>query len=215
MHKPEVVLINYGAGNLMSIKNALEYCGANVVVTSDKQIILEAKRIILPGVGAFNFAMRSLKDLDLIDSIIQVANNNVPFLGICLGMQLLFDESDEFEKTKGLGLISGHITSIKNLIPSDLIQKIPHIGWTELHKPDSLKNWEDTLLSDYLPHESAYFLHSYVAVPSISKNKIADFFYGSYNLTAMVRKDNINGCQFHPEKSGEVGLNILRRFLLQ
>ena len=201
MNKSEVVLIDYGVGNLMSIKRALEYCGANVVVTSDKQIILEAKRVILPGVGAYKFAMSSLKDLDLIDSIVQLANNNVPLLGICLGMQLLFDESDEFEITKGLGLISGRVTSIKNLTSSGTIQKIPHIGWTSLHKPDVLTNWEDTLLSDYQPNMDAYFLHSYVAVPAILKNKIADFFYGGYNLTAMVSKDKITGCQFHREKS--------------
>ena len=211
MNKPEVIVIDYGVGNLLSVQRGLEKCGAKVIVTSDPKIILDGNRVVIPGVGAFSNAMKALKDLGLIEVLSELSERKTPLLGICLGMQLLLDESEEFGMTKGLGLIPGRVIPVPNQTNMGEKQKIPHIGWSSLHNSHS-KGWSNTLLQNNKPGDSAYFVHSFMAVPSDSNNLIAECNYGGMKIAAVIGKDQITGCQFHPEKSGEVGLEILRNF---
>jgi len=212
MIKSEVVVIDYGVGNLLSVKRGLEHCGATVCLTADPQKILDAKRVVLPGVGAFSNAMQTLESLNLVTVIQELAQRQTPLLGICLGMQLLLDYSEEFGKTAGLGLIPGQVIPVPVRSLSDMVEKIPHIGWSELYPSRSNSEWHNTLLHDNFPGEAAYFVHSFMAVPTELCDRIADCLYGGHKISATISRGNITGCQFHPEKSGEVGLKILRRF---
>ena len=197
------------------MQRAFEYCGAKVNLTNNPDQIISAQRLVLPGVGSFANAMQELERLSLIEVIHEIYKIKKPLLGICLGMQLLFDESEEFGITTGLGLIPGRVIKIPNKTISNKLQKIPHIGWNKLQLSNTRIDWQETLLKDNYPHEAAYFLHSFMATPKIPEHLIAHCIYGGHKITAMVRKDNMTGCQFHPEKSGEVGLKILRRFILE
>jgi glutamine amidotransferase len=214
MSAPEVIVIDYGAGNLLSVQRGLEYCGAKVILTADPAQIRAAKRVVLPGVGAFANAMQALEKLSLVAVIRELAQRKTPLLGICLGMQLLLEESDEFGITAGLGLIPGRVIAAPNLTLSGESQKIPHIGWSALQPSNVAVGWQHTLLEDNRPGEAAYFVHSFMAVPTDPSHRIADCLYGGHKIAATIGRDHITGCQFHPEKSGEVGLKILRRFLL-
>jgi glutamine amidotransferase len=213
MSPSEVVVIDYGVGNMLSVQRGLEHCGGKVTLTSDPKQILTAKRVVLPGVGAFENAMQALERLGLVAVIREIARCQIPLLGICLGMQLLLEESEEFGVTAGLGLISGRVLPIPNLTLSGATQKIPHIGWSALQPSGASERWRDTLLKDNRAGDAAYFVHSFMAVPSESVNRIADCVYGGHLIPAVIGREKITGCQFHPEKSGEVGLKILRRFL--
>lgn len=215
MSTAEVTVIDYGVCNLLSVQRGLEHCGANVTLTADPEQILAATRVVLPGVGAFNNAMQALDLLGLVPVIRELARRQTPLLGICLGMQLLLEESEEFGITPGLGLIPGRVIPVPNQTQSGEIQKIPHIGWNALHTSRALSGWNGTLLQDNNPGEAAYFVHSYMAVPSEKAHRIAECVYGGHLIPATIGRDQITGCQFHPEKSGEVGLKILRRFILQ
>lgn len=215
MNAPEVTVIDYGAGNLLSVQRALEYCGANVVLTADPDIILSSKRVVLPGVGAFPDAMQALENLGLVATINKLSEYKIPLLGICLGMQLLLEESEEFGVTAGLGLIPGRVTSVPSHTTSGIKQKIPHIGWSELQSASMTTDWQQTLLEDNTPGDSAYFVHSFMAVPVDPTCRIADCLYGGHRIAAVIGRGQIMGCQFHPEKSGAVGLKILRSFIFQ
>ena len=215
MNRPEVTVIDYGVGNLLSVQRGLEHCGANVILTADPEQILSAKRVVLPGVGAFANAMQALESLGLVAVICELAQQKTPLLGICLGMQLLLEESDEFGVTTGLGLIPGRVIAVPDHTLSGATQKIPHIGWSAIQPSDALARWQHTLLQDNRIGEAAYFVHSFMAVPTDPANRIADCIYGQHKIAATIGRDQITGCQFHPEKSGEVGLKILRRFILQ
>lgn len=215
MNAPEVVVIDYGVGNLLSVQRGLEHCGAIVSATADPEQIASAKRVVLPGVGAFGNAMEALHRLGLVAAIRELAHRHTPLLGICLGMQLLLDESDEFGVTAGLGLVPGRVIPVPSRTVSGATQKIPHVGWSALLPADVSGSWTGTLLEDNCPGESAYFVHSFMAEPADPANRIADCMYGGHLIPAVIRQDQITGCQFHPEKSGRVGLKILRRFILQ
>lgn len=215
MSASEVVVIDYGVGNLLSVQRGLEHCGAKVALSADPEQILAAKRVVLPGVGAFGNAMEALERLRLDAVIRELAHRQTPLLGICLGMQLLMDESEEFGITAGLGLIPGRVIPVPDQTLSGEMQKIPHIGWSALHLPNASVGWRETLLQDNRPGEAAYFVHSFMAVPIDPAHRIADCLYGGHKIAATIGRDRITGCQFHPEKSGEVGLRILRRFILQ
>lgn len=215
MSAPDVTVIDYGVGNLLSVKRGLEYCGAKVALTADAEQILAAKRVVLPGVGAFANAMQALERLDLVAVLRERAHRQMPLLGICLGMQLLLDESEEFGITAGLGLIPGRVIPVPAQTLSGETQKIPHIGWSALHPATASEGWSGTLLQDNRSGEAAYFVHSFMAVPLDSAHRIAECVYGDHLIPATIGRDQITGCQFHPEKSGEVGLKILRRFILQ
>ena len=211
----EVTVIDYGVGNLLSVSRALEHCGARVTITSDAAIILNSARVVLPGVGAFADGMAALRALGLDAVVRQVATNGTPLLGICLGMQMLFDESEEFGLTTGLGLIPGRVVKIPAMTTTGKKHKIPHIGWNELVVPETSGTRQSDLLADVAHGEAAYFVHSYMAEPTASGHRLVDCLYGGILISAMVKRDNVIGCQFHPEKSGQVGLKILRRFLSQ
>lgn len=211
----EITIVDYGVGNLLSVQRGFEHCGAKVILTSDPERILAAKRVVLPGVGAFGNAMQALEQMGLVAVIRELAHRQTPLLGICLGMQLLLDESEEFGITAGLGLIPGRVIPVPAQTISEETQKIPHIGWSALHPSSALCEWNGTLLQDNRPGEAAYFVHSYMAVPSVPAHCIADCVYGGHKIAAVIGRDQITACQFHPEKSGEVGLKILHRFILQ
>jgi imidazole glycerol-phosphate synthase subunit HisH len=211
---PEVAVIDYGLGNLLSVRRGLEHCGATVAVTSDPDIILSAPRVVLPGVGAFAHGMAELRSRGLDATVRKVAAQGSFLLGICLGMQMLLDESEEFGRTEGLGIISGNVVPIPSTTANSFPQKIPHIGWNNLTMPQGFENWEDSLLQGVNLGEAVYFVHSFMAVPNNPKHCIANCIYGEVPVPAIIGRDNIYGCQFHPEKSGEVGLKILDRFLM-
>ena len=193
-------IIDYGAGNLFSVKNALDHLGAENIVTRDPAELEKADRLILPGVGAFPDAMKMLGETGLIGTIKEQAQNK-PLLGICLGMQMLFDRSFEFGETDGLGLIHG---TVELMTPPGLL--IPQIGWNRL-----LYNEKCPILDGLGEEPYVYFVHSYAAHCD-SRNVAAYTDYGG-NIPACVFEGNVYGCQFHPEKSGETGLRILRNFL--
>lgn len=198
-----VAIVDYGVGNLFSLISSFKYIGAEVVVTSDPEEIKKCDKIILPGVGAFEDARRKLKDTGLDKIIIEEAKNGKPLMGICLGMQMLFEKSYEYGEHEGLGLLKGSIIPMQGYIPNDL--KIPHIGYNPLIFK------KDSPLFKYIKEgDCVYFVHSYFA-SDCEDSVIATAEYGK-ELTAAVAYKNIMGCQFHPEKSGDVGLSILRAF---
>ena len=208
-----VVVIDLGIGNLMSIIRGLEYCGAKVIVTSNPEIILNSSHVVLPGDGAFKFAMEQVKKRNLLNTLKSFNKSNSNLLGICIGMQMLFDESSEFESSEGLGLISGKVVAIPNKSMNGKKLTLPHIGWNNLQKSDHLKNWNETLLENNKVKDEMYFIHSYMAVPTNSSCKVAECIYGGHKIAAVVMKNKITGCQFHPEKSGNLGLKILKKFI--
>lgn len=199
-----VAIIDYGVGNLFSLKSSLAEIGAEAVVTSDEKVIAAADRIILPGVGAFEDAARKLRESGMADVVKREANAGKPMLGICLGMQLMFDKSYEYGEHEGLGLISGAVRPIADVIPKGY--KIPHIGWNSLifKKESPLFKYIDE--GDYV-----YFVHSFYAA-DCEASTLATTEYGA-ELTAAAANGNVYGCQFHPEKSGTIGLNILKAFI--
>ena len=196
------VIVDYGVGNLFSLKSSLAVIGEQSVISADREVIESADRVILPGVGAFRDAMEKLRASGLADTLRKVALQGKPLLGICLGMQLLFDKSYEYGEHEGLGFISGVVAPI----PVMGGIKIPHMGWNEL----SFGAKKHTLFRYLSEGDYVYFVHSYAAI-DCEEAVIARTEYGS-PVTAAVAKGNILGCQFHPEKSGDVGLNILRAF---
>jgi glutamine amidotransferase len=212
MSASEVTVIDYGVGNLLSVQRGLEYCGAKVTLTADPERILSGSRVVLPGVGAFRNAMMALEALNLVHVIRELGQRGTPLLGICLGMQLLLDQSEEFGITAGLGLIPGSVVAIPVQSTSGEAQKVPHIGWNAMLPSTRRGDWSGTLLQDNQPGEASYFVHSFMAVPADPLHRIADCIYGGHHIPAVIGRDQITGCQFHPEKSGEVGLKILRRF---
>ncbi len=198
-----IAIIDYGVGNLFSLAHSLKAVGAQAVVTGDAEEIGRAERVILPGVGAFGDAARKLRQNGLDALVRQIAARGTPIMGICLGMQLLLDKSYEFGEHAGLGLIPGEVRPIAEVIPAEL--KIPHIGWNalEICKPHPI-------LANVHPGDCVYFVHSYYGA-KCDASVMATAEYGA-PLTAAVAKDNVCGCQFHPEKSGDVGLGILKAF---
>lgn len=198
-----IAIIDYGVGNLFSLTSSFKYVGADIVVTSDPNQIKKAEKIILPGVGAFGDAIKKLKDTGLDKIVIEEAKNGKPLMGICLGMQLLFEKSYEYGEYEGLGLLKGSVVPMENYIDKSL--KIPHIGWNAL----DIK--KESPLFKYLKNgDCVYFVHSYFA-KDCEESLLATTEYGK-ELTGAVAYKNIYGCQFHPEKSGDVGLKILKAF---
>ena len=205
-----ISVIDYGVGNLFSLKSSLDYIGLDTTLTNDIEKIKNSKGIILPGVGAFSDAIKNLEKYNLKDIIIEEAKSGKPFLGICLGMQLLFEKSYEYGEYNGLGLIDGEIDEIKKHISSELDLKIPHMGWNNLNVNDKFK--DDKILKniDFENDVYVYYVHSYFANTDI-KNVIAYSDYGT-NIPGIVKKNNVYGMQFHPEKSSDVGLKLLKNW---
>ena len=198
-----VAIVDYGVGNLFSLECSLNAIGADVVITADPDILKQADQVLLPGVGAFEDAARKLRDSGLDAVIKDLATSGKPLLGICLGMQMLFEESHEYGVHQGLGLIPGKVISMDGIVPSDY--KIPHIGWNALHFKQNCPIFKDIQDGDCV-----YFVHSYFAA-DCDPYVTATAEYGP-ELTAAVAHKNVFGCQFHPEKSGTVGLAILKAF---
>ncbi|MBO4869892.1 MAG: imidazole glycerol phosphate synthase subunit HisH [Clostridia bacterium] len=198
-----IAVVNYGVGNLFSLCSSLRAVGADVTVTGDPDVIRAAERIVLPGVGAFEDAARKLSASGLEAPVREAAEEGKPLLGICLGMQLLFERSLEYGEHKGLGLIPGTVAPLAGRIPDTL--KIPHMGWNALRLHGNAPIFKYIRDGEYV-----YFVHSYAAV-GCGEYVIADTEYGEY-LTAAVRRGSVYGCQFHPEKSGAAGLSILKAF---
>ena len=198
-----VAIIDYDAGNLRSVEKALEALGAETVVTRDPEVIAGSSRVILPGVGSFGDAMERLNQYGLPDVIRRTVSGNKPFLGICLGLQLLFEESEESPGVPGLGILKGKILKI----PQTEGLKIPHMGWNSLNlKPDS------RLFAGIRDQEYVYFVHSYYLKAQEERQVAATTWYGT-EIHAAVEAGNVFACQFHPEKSGDTGLRILKNFL--
>ncbi len=215
MTQPHITVIDFGLGNLLSVQRGLEHVGAKVTRTNDPEQIACAEKLVLPGVGAFSSAMERLQELGLIPAIQMAVSREIPFLGICLGMQLLMDQSMEYGETEGLGLIPGKVVPIPNISPKGEHLKIPHIGWNSLIPTAADSQWSATLLAGTKPDASFYFVHSYMCKPSEPSDCLAHCDYGGRLVTAVVRRGNVTGCQFHPEKSGPTGLRLLSAFLEQ
>ncbi len=199
-----IAIIDYGVGNLFSLKSSFAYIGQDAIVTNDVDVIRNADRVILPGVGAFGDAAKKLFDSGLAQVVIELANKNKPILGICLGMQLLFEKSYEYGEHDGLGLIKGSIKPIAEEVSSEY--KIPHIGWNAL----KFTNKTSPLFKYIKEGDYVYFVHSYYGA-DCDEALIATAEYG-IDVAAAVNNGSVYGTQFHPEKSGDVGMNILRAF---
>lgn len=199
-----IAIVDYGVGNLFSLKSSFAAIGADARVTGNPEEIKMSDKIILPGVGAFEDAAEKLFSSGLADVVKDEAAKGKPIMGICLGMQLLFDKSFEYGEHSGLGLIKGEIRSISEVIPAEL--KVPHIGWNQL----IFKGERHPIFKDLKDGDCAYFVHSFYG-ENCADSVIATAEYGA-ELTAAVAKGNVCGCQFHPEKSGAVGLKILNAF---
>ena len=208
-----VTVVDYGLSNLFSIRRALEYGGAEVAFTSTPDGVVEAERLIVPGVGAFGDGMRQLRQQGLVEPIIELASSGRPLLGICLGMQLLFSESEEFGLHPGLDLIPGRVVRLRGWDPEGRRVKVPHVGWSPLIPATPEEEWGSTILASLAPGDSMYFVHSYAPRPENDDVGLANILYGEYQYCAAVQSGNVIGLQCHPEKSGEVGLMVLQDFL--
>ncbi|ALP52644.1 hypothetical protein Tel_05500 [Candidatus Tenderia electrophaga] len=206
--KPEVTVIDYGVGNLLSVCRALEHLGAAVTLSDSPTTIQQAQRLLLPGVGAFGDGMAGLHERRLVEPIRHAIDNGTPLLGICLGAQLLLDCSEEFGEHRGLGLIPGEVRAIPSSDGDGRPLKVPHVGWADLHSECG-----HPLLQGLPAASAVYFVHSYQCRPSDQRDLIGYCDFGGHRLTAMIGHGRVIGCQFHPEKSGPVGLQFLHNFL--
>ena len=203
-----IAVIDYGVGNLFSLLSSLNYVRLDTKLTNNIEEIKNAKGIILPGVGAFRDAIGNLEKYGLKETLISEAKKGKPFLGICLGMQMLFEKSYEYGEYEGLGLINGTVEEIKKYISKNSDLKIPHMGWNSLIINDSFK--DDKILKDVNDNEYVYYVHSYFAKTDI-KNIVAYSEYGT-KIPGIVKNENVYGMQFHPEKSGDTGLKLLKNW---
>jgi len=204
----KVTVVDYGLGNLHSVVKAVRSAGADVLLTSQPDDVRSAERLILPGVGAFADGVRGIRERALWEPLLAYIAGGRPFLGICVGMQLLLDESEEFGRHPGLGVIPGKVAAI----PAENGLKVPHIGWNRIYPVK--EEWASSVLAPLAAGSMVYFVHSFTAVPSDDVHRLVDADYCGQRISAAVHKENVWGCQFHPEKSGELGLAVLRRFLV-
>ncbi len=209
----KITVIDYGAGNLLSIVRAFEHCGAEAVVVDKPEDVANAEYLVLPGVGAYSKGMSGLKDAGFVDEVLRFTETDRPFLGICLGMQMLLQESREFGKWEGLGVVPGTVDQIPATGSTGEAHKIPFIGWSKLKLPEGMDSWDGTILNKVDADQAFYFVHSFMAIPEHHSDRLAEYDYNGLRICAAVRKNNVTGTQFHPEKSGEAGLNIIRSFL--
>ena len=204
----DVAIIDYKMSNLFSVQAACNKVGLSSTITSDRDRILEAKVAILPGVGAFGEAMKYLIDKKLDETIFQYVDMGKPLIGICLGLQLLFESSEEFGNHNGLGLIKGKVKKFKPHSRNSIKYPVPQIGWNKINQKDA--SWESSLLRGNSNNDFMYFVHSYYVEPDDNKIILSKTTYGDIEYCSSVKQNNIFACQFHPEKSGEVGINIYK-----
>lgn len=204
----KIAIVDYGLGNILSIKRAFEQFRVECMLIDNPALLHHFDAIILPGVGAFKDGMAGLKKIGFIEEIRHFVHFKKPILGICLGMQLLFEQSEEFGCHAGLGLIEGRVMRLPLLTTNNESHRIPHVGWSSL-----TKTFAHPLFSSLKNSDEYYFCHSYSAYPVDEKNITATYDYGGHRITAAVEKDHIYGFQFHPEKSGKAGLDLIKNFL--
>lgn len=209
-----VTLIDYGMANLLNVARAFEHCGAEVHITEDPGAVPGSERVVVPGVGAFKDCMDEFTTRGFGDVVSNFVDTGRPILGICIGMQILFDVSEEFGQHRGLGLLPGRVTAVPGTTVSGKAHRVPHIGWDQLIYPETGRRWGGTLLA---PHDggcpAVYFVHSFAANPTDPSDRLADCDYGGHRICAAVQRRNLMATQFHPERSGETGLAVIRRFL--
>ncbi|GAA0612215.1 MULTISPECIES: imidazole glycerol phosphate synthase subunit HisH [Thalassospira] len=207
----ELLIVNYDAGNIRSVERAVSVCGATPVLSSDPEAILNARLLILPGVGAFGKCISSLRGKKLDLPVLEYIKSGKPILGICVGMQMLMEGSCEFGYHKGLGLIPGEVRKIPDKGGDGYPHRVPHVTWEGLEPKKQA--WEGTVLDGIVPGADCYFIHSYAAYPEREQDVLATCSYNGVELCAAVRKENLYGLQFHPEKSGPIGLKVISNFI--
>jgi imidazole glycerol-phosphate synthase subunit HisH len=211
---PAVTVIDYGIGNLLNVVRALQRCGADVTVVSQATQVSELPdRLVLPGVGAFIGGMQEMRQRGFDDLVKRFAATERPFLGICVGAQMLFEFGEEYGEHAGLGLIPGRVQQVPQTTPAGGVHRIPHIGWSELQRPAACLDWAESPLARMPERGTVYFVHSYAPVPTDDAHRLADTYYDGVRICAAVGKGNVWGCQFHPERSGENGLGVLQSFI--
>jgi len=211
-----VAIVNLEMGNLFSVQRACQVVGLAAEITSDRADVIGADAVILPGVGAFGRAMKRLRELNMVEALWRVADSGKPLLGICLGMQLFMEESSEFGCHEGLGLVSGRVRRLENPRKGDRILKVPHVGWSRVNRPrlsdgsedPNVPPWEDSLLSGIADGAYMYFVHSFYAIPDDADVELGRTRYGEIEFTSALQRENVTACQFHPERSGKIGLGI-------
>lgn len=208
----KITIINYGMGNLKSVSRAVEKMGGQPIITSDPEVIIDSSKIILPGVGSFSSGMKELKERKLDISIHEALKRNASLLGLCLGMQMLFGESSENERTKGLNIIKGKVIKIPNSENDKFLRKIPHIGWNKVYSFNKIK-WNCELLKNINENDFFYFVHSFMVCPEIESHIVGMCEYHNLKIPSIVMKDKIYGIQFHPENSSNQGLKIYQNFI--
>lgn len=214
MSGASVTVIDYGIGNLLNVVRALEHCGARAtVVDNATQVDALPERLVLPGVGAFADGMREMQHRGFDDLVRRHVDAHRPFLGICVGMQMLFDAGEEFGEHAGLGLVAGRVQPVPSSGADGQAHRIPHIGWSDLRRPPARATWKGTVFDRMKEGEPAYFVHSFAPVPAREEDRLADTFYDGVRICAAVNRGLVFGCQFHPERSGEHGLALLSSFL--
>ncbi|MBA3813624.1 MAG: imidazole glycerol phosphate synthase subunit HisH [Alphaproteobacteria bacterium] len=209
----KVGVVDYGAGNLLNVVNALKYCGAHVYIITNPEQVIHADKIILPGVGAFQDGMNVLREKNLIEPIIDYIATERPYLGICLGMQFLFEASHEFGVTAGLDVIKGEVIAIPSTTSTGTIRRVPHVGWASIESANDKENNNCRILNGITGEDSFYFVHSFMCVPKNSSVISSITEYMGLPIVASISYKNVYGTQFHPEKSGESGLKVLKNFL--
>lgn len=210
----KVTILDYGMCNLLNVARAFEHCGVEVTITEDAAVAQSAEKLVVPGVGAFKDSIHELESRGLSDAIKRFIETGRPFFGICVGMQMLFEASEEFGHHAGLGVLGGTVTSIPRLTVDGLPQRVPHIGWNHLVPAETGRGWHGTLLEGFDGlHPAVYFVHSFAAIPSDPSVRLADAIYGGHRICAAVQRDNVMATQFHPERSGEIGLSLIQKFM--
>lgn len=209
----QITIVDYGVGNISSVSRAIQHFGAEARLTDNPEEIINATRLVLPGVGAFLNGMQGLRERGLVEPLRAYAASGRPFLGICLGMQMLLTVSEEFGEHEGLGIIPGRVLPVAANNANGIPLKVPHIGWNSLSMPPLRQTWDGTILEGVSVRSSVYFVHSFTAVPTREEHRLADTMYGDCRISAAIQMGNVSGCQFHPEKSADVGLHIIKNFL--
>lgn len=210
----EVTLLDYGMCNLLNVARAFEHCGASVRVTEDPAEVVHASRLVVPGVGAFKDSMQEVTERGFGDAIRRYVETGRPLFGICVGMQILFEASEEFGDHPGLGILPGWVRAVPGKTSAGLPQRVPHIGWNHLLHPETGGSWNGSLLQPFSDASPAmYFVHSFAAQPARAEDRLADCLYGGHRLCAAIQRNNLMATQFHPERSGEDGLRLVRHFV--